>query len=113
MQDTLVMLIQYIKNILFLRFKIVNKISKRELFFKFCNFKESFYNQKQKRTILTNKIYNIFATISCRKNTSRLLFCNLERINNVAQDKRICYNCKKKKYIAKDYFKFLKKTQIK
>ncbi len=54
-------LTQRIKNIIFLTFKMLNKIFKKKSFFEFRNFRESSYNRKQKKIILINKIYDVFA----------------------------------------------------
>jgi len=45
----LVALTQRIKSTIFLKFEILNKISKKELFFEFRNFRESSYNRRQKK----------------------------------------------------------------
>ncbi len=60
-----VALTQPIKNTILSRFEILNKIFKKELFFKFRNFKENSYNRRQEKIVLTNKIRNVFAIISC------------------------------------------------
>jgi len=59
-KNTLVTLAQRIKSTILSRFKILNKISKKKLFFKSRNFKESFYNQKQEKTISTSKTHDVF-----------------------------------------------------
>ncbi len=61
----LVALMQRIKSIILLKFKILNKIFKRKLFFKFRNFRENSYSRKQKKIILINKTCDIFAIASC------------------------------------------------
>jgi len=111
-KNTLVTLIQCIKNTIFSKFEILNKIFEKKLFFESRNFRKSFYSQKQKKTVLINKTRDISATVNCRKNTNKFFFCNSEKISKTARDKRICYNCEKKNYIAKNCFKFSKKTQI-
>jgi len=85
---------------------------KRKLFFESRNFKESSYNRKQKKIILTNKIRDVFAIANRQKSTNKLFFRNLKRINDIVRNKRIYYNCEKKKHIARDYFKSSKKTQV-
>jgi len=111
-RDTLVTLTQRIKNTILSRSEILNKISERELFFESRNFRESFYSRRQEKTVSTNKIRDISATASCRESTSKLSLCNSEKISETARDKRICYNCEEKKYIARDCSKSSKKTQI-
>jgi len=111
-RNTFVTLTQYIKSTILSRFEILNKISEKKIFFEFRNFRESFYSRKQKKTVLIDKIRDVSATASCRKNTNKFFFCNSEKVSKTAQDKYICYNCEKKKYIAKDCSKFSKKTQI-
>jgi len=90
----------------------LNKISEKKLFFESRNFRESSYSRKQKKTVLTNKIRDISATASRRRNTNKFSLCNSEKISETARDKYICYNCEKKKYIARNCFKSSKKTQI-
>jgi len=55
---------QRIKRTIFSKFEILNKIFKKKLFFEFRNFKESFYNRRQKKIMLTNKIRDVFAITS-------------------------------------------------
>ncbi len=107
-----VALTQRIKNTIFSRFKILNKFFKKNLFFEFRNFKESFYNQKQEKIVLTNKTRDVFAIASCQKSTNKLSLRNLKRVNDIVRNKRIYYNCEKKKYIARDCLKSSKKTQV-
>ncbi len=60
----LVALTQRIKSTIFLKFEILNKFFKKELFFEFRNFKESSYNRRQEKTILINKTRDVFAITS-------------------------------------------------
>jgi len=62
--------------------------------------------------MLTNKTCNVFAIASRQKSTSKLSLRNLEKVNDIVQDKRIYYNCEKKKYIARNCLKSFKKTQM-
>jgi len=62
--------------------------------------------------MLTNKTCDVFVIASCWKNINKLSFYNLKRVNDIAQNKRIYYNCEKKKHIAKNCLKFSKKKQV-
>ena len=62
--------------------------------------------------MLTNKTRDVFATISCQKNINKLSLYNSKKASNIVRDKRIYYNCKKKKYIARNCLKSFKKTQV-
>jgi len=108
-KDTLVILIQRIKSTIFSRFEILNKIFKKKLFFEFCNFRKNFYNRKQEKTVSTNKIRNTSATASHQKNTNKFFFCYSKKVNEIARDKYIYYNCEKKNISREIVLNLLKK----
>jgi len=72
------------------------------------NFRESLYSRKLKKIILTTKICNILITRNYQKSITKFSLYNFDKISLNMQEKRICYNCNKKKYIQKKYFKFVK-----
>jgi hypothetical protein len=62
--------------------------------------------------VLINKIRDVFAIASCRKSINKLSFYNLKKVNDIAQNKCIYYNCEKKIYIVRNCLKSFKKTQV-
>jgi len=46
------------------------------------------------------------------KKAQTIFFCSSKKVNDIVQDKRIYYNCEKKKHIARNCFKSFKKTQV-
>jgi len=106
-----VALTQCIISTLASRFEIVNENFEKKLFFESRNFKENFYNQKQKIFVLTSKTRDVFAIASCRKNTNKFSFYNSKKASNIAQDKRTYYNCEKKNTLLKIVSNYLRKRK--
>jgi len=111
-RNTLVALAQRIENTILSKSEILNKISEKKLFSESRNSRKNSYSRKQEKTVSTNKIRDVSATASRRKSTSKLSFRGSERASETARDKRICYNCEKKRHIARNCSKSPKKTQI-
>jgi len=81
-------------------------------FLNFAILKKVFTIKNKKKIVLTNKIRDVFAIASRQKSINKLFFRNSKKVSNIAQNKRICYNCEKKKHIARNCFKSSKKTQV-
>jgi len=63
------------------------------------NLRESLYNCKLKKIVLTIKICNNLTIANCRKSIIKFSLYNIDKVNSNIYKKRIYYNCNKKKYI--------------
>jgi len=107
MREIFVALTQHYKNLQFSKFDFENKIQNNRNFnfnlridncVKFNHYikKAKNYFEQQNRFINNNRRNKIF----------KLFLRNVNNSNNNSKNKRTCYNCNKKKYIAKNCFEF-------